>query len=489
MELAPPARQREFDLNGNPLAGGKLYTYEAGTSTPKATYQDRIGTANANPIILDSEGRYDLWLDSGYYKLVLKDSAGNLIWTKDQVSLPDEAALASAFWRDVQYVTSADSPLTLTQTNNGKLLSVDASGGAVVINLPQISLTSLPYNIGFKLTNATNTLTINRAGTDTIEGATSKVVSTTNASCQLIADIDKSPDQWAQLDFGVVDFSGYPTVTVASNDYVMIVDTSASSTNKKVLASDFSLARSTYRSVTTTDSVLTSDEVMKLSGASFTSTLPTAVGVDGKRYTYIHAGTNFTQVYTLATTSAQTIGGIASGSFALYTNGETLSLVSDGANWQIVSHKAVTPWIDGGTNTITATTTTGTAGTKSRDKVFYRRNGQNMDVRIEFVQTAGGSAGSGDYLFAIPASQTVDTAFVQTFASIGTNVQVSNGLGPCFVTTNSPATIAGVVALYDSTHVRLITSSGTVSAGAFGYTTTNVSYAATYSAPITGWQP
>jgi hypothetical protein len=94
---------------------------------------------------------------------------------------------------------------------------------------------------------------------------------------------------------------------------------------------------------------------MKLSGASFTSTLPTAVGVAGKRYKFIHAGTSLTQVYTLATTSAQTIGGVASGAYALYTNGEILEIESDGANWIIVNHRAVTDWVDAGTISLSAT--------------------------------------------------------------------------------------------------------------------------------------
>jgi len=44
-----------LDNNGNPLTGGKLYTYEAGTTTPQATYTTFVGNvAHANPIILDS---------------------------------------------------------------------------------------------------------------------------------------------------------------------------------------------------------------------------------------------------------------------------------------------------------------------------------------------------------------------------------------------------------------------------------------------------
>ncbi len=74
---------------GLPLAGGKLYTYQAGSSTPLATYTTIDGTiANSNPIILGSDGKLpeELWLTYGYnYKLVLKDANEVLIYTYDNI--------------------------------------------------------------------------------------------------------------------------------------------------------------------------------------------------------------------------------------------------------------------------------------------------------------------------------------------------------------------------------------------------------------------
>ena len=85
--LAPMIRQRFFDASAEPLNGGKLFTYEAGTTTNKVTYSDSAGTsANTNPVILDSEGYADVWLSTGSYKFVLKDSLDNTLWTKDNIS-------------------------------------------------------------------------------------------------------------------------------------------------------------------------------------------------------------------------------------------------------------------------------------------------------------------------------------------------------------------------------------------------------------------
>jgi hypothetical protein len=74
------------DDDGAPLNGGLLYTYEAGTTTPKATYTDSTGgTPNANPVVLDSAGRATVFI-SGSYKFTLKDSSGNTIKTTDNVT-------------------------------------------------------------------------------------------------------------------------------------------------------------------------------------------------------------------------------------------------------------------------------------------------------------------------------------------------------------------------------------------------------------------
>jgi len=82
----PNAKFMAFDANGDPLSGGKLHTYEAGTSTNKATYSDpALSSANANPVILDSRGEADVY-GSGLYKLVLKDSDDVTIWTVDNVT-------------------------------------------------------------------------------------------------------------------------------------------------------------------------------------------------------------------------------------------------------------------------------------------------------------------------------------------------------------------------------------------------------------------
>jgi hypothetical protein len=78
-----------FDNSGNVLTGGKIETYEAGTTTNAVTYTDPIGSVfNSNPIIADASGRLsnEIWLSVGTsYKFVLKDANNVLIATYDNI--------------------------------------------------------------------------------------------------------------------------------------------------------------------------------------------------------------------------------------------------------------------------------------------------------------------------------------------------------------------------------------------------------------------
>ena len=79
-----------FNDNGVPLAGGKVYTYAAGTTTPQATYTSSTGaTAHTNPIILDAAGRVpggEIWLTNGLsYKFVIYTSTNVLIGSSQYV--------------------------------------------------------------------------------------------------------------------------------------------------------------------------------------------------------------------------------------------------------------------------------------------------------------------------------------------------------------------------------------------------------------------
>jgi hypothetical protein len=88
--LTPTPKQQFFDANGNPLVLGKVYTYAGGTTTPIPTYVDQVGlTTNTNPIILDSRGMANIWLQSTVsYKFVVTNSTDVLQYTTDNIVVP-----------------------------------------------------------------------------------------------------------------------------------------------------------------------------------------------------------------------------------------------------------------------------------------------------------------------------------------------------------------------------------------------------------------
>lgn len=93
VSVGPEAQTQYLDMSGAPLSGGIVCTYQAGSSTPQATYTDSTGsTPNANPVVLDSAGRANIWWQALAYKVVLAGggtcaSPSNLQWTVDNFSV------------------------------------------------------------------------------------------------------------------------------------------------------------------------------------------------------------------------------------------------------------------------------------------------------------------------------------------------------------------------------------------------------------------
>jgi hypothetical protein len=125
------------DGDGVPYAGGELYTYLAGSAgaTPKATYSDaKLTTPNANPVVLDADGRADVWVGGGSYLLILKDALGNTVWSVDDyldeiggVILFDTVALMKA-----ESLAAGETAMTRGYYTKG-----DGGGATYLIVAPQ----------------------------------------------------------------------------------------------------------------------------------------------------------------------------------------------------------------------------------------------------------------------------------------------------------------------------------------------------------------
>lgn len=135
-----------FDDNGNPLSGGRLYTYDAGGTTPKATYSDAAGSVlNANPVVLDAAGRATVFLDGTTYRFDLKTAGDVLVRSTDNVqsfgvvqSNIGNTSLAIMPANSVKANTSATSntPSDLTINTNSFLGRGDGNITSILLNSP-----------------------------------------------------------------------------------------------------------------------------------------------------------------------------------------------------------------------------------------------------------------------------------------------------------------------------------------------------------------
>lgn len=168
------AASQFFNSGGVPLYGGKIYTYEAGTTTPKATYTEANGlTAHPNPIILDSAGRVpsgEIWLTSAQaYLFILKTSSEELIGTYD--NLYGIAAGAENAVTEVQVATAGQTSFVLTSmtyTPGVFTLGVYIDGVNQVVNNSYVetSATTVTFVSGLHAGAVVKFININSAATD-----------------------------------------------------------------------------------------------------------------------------------------------------------------------------------------------------------------------------------------------------------------------------------------------------------------------------------
>jgi hypothetical protein len=125
---------------------------------------------------------------------VVTTNADVVTTNSDAASASASAAAAAAsasegLYRDVVTVNFAASPYTIVSAQDGDLFKVDTSGGNVVINLPDLSLEADDFRCAVvKETGDANTITVQRQGTDTINGGTSQVLEDQYKAANFVGD-------------------------------------------------------------------------------------------------------------------------------------------------------------------------------------------------------------------------------------------------------------------------------------------------------------
>jgi hypothetical protein len=151
-----------FTNDGVPLAGGLIYTYSAGTSTPASVYTSSLGNiAHSNPIVLDSSGRVpsgEIWMtDNIAYKFVVKDATFVLIGTYDNLVGINSNFVSFTSQEEAQTVgQQGQSVFTLTTmqyqpATNNLLVFVNGSKQIVGENYSETSSTVITFADGLNI--------------------------------------------------------------------------------------------------------------------------------------------------------------------------------------------------------------------------------------------------------------------------------------------------------------------------------------------------
>ena len=138
----PPAQV--FDDEGRVLASGTVWIYRADTSNLATVYADSGETAQSNPGVLSSGGRFAVWAPSAAYKTKIESSTNVPLYTVRDIRPVSSAAslqLGDDKWfvdigtADSYAGTISPAPSALSAGLTVYMLAASTNTGAAVLNL------------------------------------------------------------------------------------------------------------------------------------------------------------------------------------------------------------------------------------------------------------------------------------------------------------------------------------------------------------------
>lgn len=219
--LSPVCNDQMLDVNGDPLSGGMVETYIAGSSTPTATYTSSAGTVQqANPIVINSLGYAPspIWLAAGVaYKFVIKDALGATLRTIDDVRGVNDASVSQSEWVNsglvATYIGATSFSVPGDQTSVlhvGRRLRTTNTAGTIYS-----TISTSVYSAGVTtVTVANDSGTLDAGLADVAYGLLSYLPSSHKAATAYRSDSAASADNAGLLDG--IDSTGYTKSTGTS---------------------------------------------------------------------------------------------------------------------------------------------------------------------------------------------------------------------------------------------------------------------------------
>lgn len=255
---------RFVDSNNQPLSGGKVFTYSGGTTTPLATYPtiadaNAATNANSNPITLDSRGETIMVMLDSSYKIVLKDSVDNVIWTVDQIYVTSNSMIYD----------NAGNPIFILSGTNITVGAIDTTG----ITIGNSSTTTcyfkassgtlqLAYSSGLVLSTSTNLAVNSTGGTLSLSSNSTLPVASTS--------VKLSSDQ------PITGSTGSSIITPAKSgtaSSIALYEDAANGTNKTTIASPSNMTGDVTLTLPAAQNTVTAPIVYTSSGVGQFGTL------------------------------------------------------------------------------------------------------------------------------------------------------------------------------------------------------------------------
>jgi len=251
----------------------------------------------------------------------------------------------------------------------------------------------------------------------------------------------------------------------------------------------------TVQTKTTTYTALVTDDVILCSGSAFTVNLA-AASTWTKKLVIKKTDSSLTNIITIDGNASETIDGALTRK--LVTEGESITLASDGSNIYIVDRNlpAIINTFTSVLNGSSVNPAKPSAGNITVDQAVWIRERNGMRIHWTYKHTSAGTAGTGDYIFILPSSQTIDSGAATIHATYGS--VLGNGIINSNTDFKSNYTQHGNWKAYQSTGIAFWYNS-TLSANNFGdiwrsggtaqvsMDSTNVMVVMTAWVPITGW--